>query len=127
LEQIITSETLNEAIVIYLGYGILPYPSCSKDRIIEKFNFEIVNELINYMENILNYLDNIEIDWDFFARQTEKEWQEYKTREKSDSNWNFLHLMAAANYAILKLREKYPEINDEAANVLSWGFSWWNK
>lgn len=97
------NDELNQAISLYLGKGVSPYPKEDSAPVLNKFGKKRGQELVIEIEFLLGELKNIEPDWPKHSLGSGTEW------------------------AIAKLREGHPQINSKGAAALDWVYSWWWK
>ena len=93
-----TASTLNRAIPIYVGYGMLPDPIPDFQRVVERFG-DAVWRLRPDLEEVVQELDHIEPSL-------------RKDGQHADGVW-----------AVSLLREMYPFLNAEACEALAWCWS----
>jgi hypothetical protein len=94
---------INTALPIYIGYGELSFPQEDGKRLIAVFGPGEARALEPQIRTLLTELDGIKPDWNVHTLESGSEW------------------------AVSKLRQSHPEIDDHAAAALKWIFSWWWK
>jgi hypothetical protein len=90
----------SEAIVLYLGRGVLSYPKRDAARLIERFGETEGLDLVAYAQGILKELFDVIPNW-----------------EKDD-------LGAATHRAATVVAENHPELDPDALAALRWSYSW---
>jgi hypothetical protein len=92
---------VNEALVIYVGYGMKRFPKEDAARLLLYFNEEKSAQLMSEIRSILNDLNQLRPDW------------------------TALSLGAAEIWARHEMAERYPQLNDGSLKALGWVFTWW--
>jgi hypothetical protein len=101
--QMIEMETLNEAIPLYIGVGVSPYPKEDEARLFERFGDDAGRAVLEAVRAIISELQTIEPDWE---KQT---------------------LVSGSKWAVEKLRSNYDDLDDKSGSALEWLYSWWWK
>jgi hypothetical protein len=90
----------SEALALYLGEGLSPYPKRDPARLTERFGESEGLDLVAYAERVLDELYAVKPDWD------------------SED------LAAATDRAVRGVIERHPELSTEAIDALRWSYSW---
>lgn len=90
---------INQAITLYLGYGVAASPRSDKAKIEDIFGQTKAALLVREISSIFDAVNQVPIDWD---------------------NTN---LVSAGNMVRLKIHEQYPELDNHALNALVWKFT----
>lgn len=90
----------SEALVLYLGQGITPYPQRRAERLVERFGPELAPDLVQYAEGVLATLYAVQPDW---------------SAEDLDG---------AADRAVAAVARQHPELDDASLAALRWSFTW---
>ena len=98
-----TMANINEAILMYVGYGTDTYPKEDRHRLIARFGSMIGSQLATEVELLLQELEAIKPDW------------------------NTQTLEVGSALAVRELSKNHPELDDRAVAALKWTFSWWWK
>ena len=94
---------INEAIAIYIGYGLNSFPKEDESRLIKKYGEKNGNDLHARVRGILKELGEIQPDWN------------------NDS------LITAAEKASRFVASTHPELDETAIKAMQWIFTWWWK
>jgi len=94
------SEWQSEALILYLGKGITPYPQRDPQRLVDRYGSLEAADLVSYCEQVLEELYDSKPDW---------------TTED---------LSKATDRAVRAVSQRHPELSDEAINSLKWSSSW---
>ena len=94
---------INEAVPLYLGYELDPFPKEDASRLVSKFGVERGNELESQVKMLLNELIKLKPDW------------------------NAHTLVTASRWAVAELRQVHPELDNRSIAALEWVYSWWWK
>lgn len=101
MDTAITSEDVNVAIPLYVGWQITSVPDEDLSRVASKFAPEKVEGIGQRVAAILQELNTIEPDW------------------------NEHSLASGSSWAVALLKAKFPFLDEEAVKALEWTFSWW--
>jgi hypothetical protein len=90
----------SEAMILFLGRGISPYPKRDPERLTERFGNGDGFDLIRYVQSVLDEMYDVQPDWSQgdLASETDK--------------------------ALNRVRTNHPELSDDALAALRWSFSW---
>jgi hypothetical protein len=91
---------LNEAIPLFLGVGVSPFPKEDGSRLESRFGKERADQIQKEIKNILVKLDGIKPDW-----------------SQHDLN-------QATDFALEQIKQIYPHLNKHALNALGWAYSY---
>jgi hypothetical protein len=91
---------LNEAVGLYLGYGISPYPREDASCLAERFGPQEGALLSRQVGELLKELGEVEVDWDQHS------------------------LVTGSESAVEQFLAKHPDLTP-SAKVLEWAYSWW--
>jgi len=94
---------INEAVPVFVGYGITVFPKLDGNRLTAKFGPEISIDLERQVKSLLDELKKLQPDWTSHT------------------------LVSASKWAVSELRRVHPELDDRAASALEWVYSWWWK
>lgn len=92
-------DDLNEAIPLFLGVGVSPFPIQDGSRVRARFGDALGSQLEADIQKILAELQEIKPDW------------------------NIHDLNSATEFAVGKIHLKYPELSSEALAALDWCYS----
>jgi hypothetical protein len=84
----------NDALVLYLGGGSLPYPQPSPEVLVETYGLEEGSDLVQYAAGIVDELSAVKPDWD-----------------AED-------LISATERAVGLVASRHPELGDQALRLL---------
>lgn len=90
----------NDALMLYLGVGISPYPQRDPQRLVLKYGEEKGLDLVTYSEAILRELYEQEPDW------------------------SVDDLAGATRRASTAVADNHPELSNDAVEALKWSYSW---
>jgi hypothetical protein len=93
-------EHRSEAIVLYLGRGMAPYPKRDPERLITRFGGSEGLDLVTYAEEVLREMYEVSPDW------------------ASED------LPAATRRAVRRVAEGHPDLSEEALDALRWSYGW---
>jgi hypothetical protein len=96
-------QSINAAVPLYLGYGTASFPTENASRLVAEFGPETGSKLERQVKLLLEELNKIKADW---SLQT---------------------LVSGSKWAVSELRQKHPELDDQAVAALEWTYSWWWK
>jgi hypothetical protein len=96
-------DSLNRAIVLYLGYETEVYPKCDADRIHSSFEGQEAGNLASQVKALLAELDAVRPDWKAHT------------------------LVSGSAWAVAQLKRTHSELDDNATAALEWAYSWWNR
>lgn len=94
---------LNDAVQLYVGVGVSPFPKEDESRIVEHFGAEAAQSLLSGVRTIIAELQEIQPDWDNHT------------------------LVSGSQWAVEQVAGKHPELNGESKSALEWLYSWWWK
>jgi hypothetical protein len=97
------SRALDRAVVLYVGWKLLPFPQESASRVIDFFGETKGSRLVAEVRSLLAELDALPPDW-----------------TKHD-------LVGASAWAVAELMSRHDTLGDEARAALEWIYSWWWK
>jgi hypothetical protein len=92
---------LNEALVIYVGYGVERFPKDDAARLLPYFNQERSAQLVSEIRRILSDFNELRPDW------------------------TALSLDAAEIWARHEIAKRHPQLDDGSLKALGWVFTWW--
>ena len=94
------SELQSEALMLYLGKAITPYPRRDPQRLVDRYGSLRAADLVSYCERILEELYDSKPDWttDDLAKATAR--------------------------AVSAVSRRHPELSEEAIASLGWSYSW---
>lgn len=96
----ISMDDVSLALVIFLGYGVEPYPKEDPARIEKEFGSERASALEERVRPILSEFAALKPDW---SRHS---------------------LAAAAEWAGKEMKRRHPELSEESIRAMSWIFTW---
>jgi hypothetical protein len=99
----VTTKMINEAVPLYVGYGITSFPNEDASRLAAQFGPELGRQLESEVKSLLDELDQLKPDW------------------------NTHSLLSAAKWAGEELKSKHPDLDSKAIDAFEWIFSWWWK
>jgi hypothetical protein len=91
--------TLNEALPVYLSVGASNHPKKSLARLEAVFGRQEAHRIVGDLDALIGELDEIGVDW---TQHT---------------------LASGSDWAVARLRQRHPELDDRAAQALDWYFS----
>jgi hypothetical protein len=93
------NEERSQAVILFSGKGLSPYPKWDPERVTEHFGEEVGLDLVQYVESLLDELYGVQPDW-------------------SEGD-----LVFVTNKAVDRIRKGHPELSEDALAVLGWSFS----
>jgi hypothetical protein len=99
----VTMDGLNQAIPLFVGWGVSSFPKEDGKRIIDRFGLVEGRKLSAEVQALVDELRGITPDW---SKHT---------------------LVSAGQWAVAQLKSRHPELSDEAASALNWLYTWWWK
>ncbi len=95
--------SIDQMLAAFVGYGSETYPKESEERLTKFLKAESNNGDLAKLNEILSFLNNVEIDW-------------------SEHD-----LKSATKYASSITLKRFPELSEDSQLALEWCFSWWNR
>jgi len=96
----LTNDAFNEAIILFIGHGINPYPQEDGSRLLNKFGPILGPGLEVKVKKLLKEVD------------------EFKP------NWNTQSLVSAGKWAVDEIQKKHPELNQDALDAIFWTYTY---
>jgi hypothetical protein len=96
----LVDEMKSRAVVVYLSVGRSSFPHCDPEAVIETFGAEAAESLMPYASAVASEVLNIWTDWSTHT------------------------LDSAGEEAAAQMRQRHPELDDEAIKALGWHFSY---
>jgi hypothetical protein len=90
----------SEALLLYLGVGVTPYPKRDAQRLVDRFGPVESSELVAYCEGVLTEMYDVRPDW------------------TTDD------LLAATERVVAVVASGHPELSADALAGLGWSYSW---
>jgi hypothetical protein len=101
MEEIVMTDDRSDALMLYLGTGISPYPKRDPERLVTKYGEKEGLDLVAYSEGVLQELYAHEPDW------------------------SVDDLEGAADRACrIIISDSHPELSCDAVAALKWSYSW---
>lgn len=91
---------INEAIALYLGYGVEKFPVENEERILVAYG-ESGLKIVHAVKAIMLDLSEIRLDWSAHSLESGTAW------------------------AVNRMAMKYPQLDSRGLSALAWAFSWW--
>ncbi len=95
-----TREELNQAVVLFIGYGVNPFPRCDGEALIRAYGNPLGSDLSSTVIKLTNELNQIPFDW------------------------NQVNLVSAGGLVRAEMHSRHPELDDKALDALTWKFTY---
>ena len=95
-----SNRALSHALIKYIGYKNAKIPQNNASAVASEF-CNSADLLIEEINEILNELNSLQPDWELHSLDSAEKW------------------------AGRVMKERHPDLDDEALSALQWAFTWW--